>query len=162
MCTIVAIEPSRAWIADQASTIRHFSQTQLAVTEQTSQHTAKFKHPPTEDLQMTFSPPARSKLSVDIRGMQRRDTFDITSGGRQIRATTWKQQQTLQLVAVPRVPRESGLKTAPLLSQSLHSLSSSSSQEGMIGVSHTHAPTDSRPGYVALITDVFNRKPLKP
>lgn len=79
-----------------------------------------------KELVMTFSPPARNKLSDEFREMQRRETFDIPIRGRQIRATTWKQQQNLELFAVPRAPRESGVRTVPLLSQSLHSLSSSS------------------------------------
>lgn len=76
---------------------------------------------------LTFSPPTHSKLSSEIRDIQRRETFDITSGGRAIRATTWKQQQNKQVFAMPKVPRELSLKPSSNLStQSLNSLSSSS------------------------------------
>lgn len=83
----------------------------------------EFKSPPKTNLKMTFSPPSRSKLSVDVREMQRRETFDIPSGGRTIRATTWKQQQNQQIFAVPKVPRELNLRPSMLASQSLNSLS---------------------------------------
>lgn len=74
---------------------------------------------------MIFSPP-RSQLSVDVREMQRRETFNVQSGGRSIRATTWKQlQNNQQLFAVPKVPRELILRPS-LATQSLSSLSSSS------------------------------------
>lgn len=74
---------------------------------------------------MTFSPP-RTKLS-DINP---RETFFISSNshGRDIRATTWKQQQNQKMFAVPKVPgaRESSYRTInSTISQSLTSLSSS-------------------------------------
>lgn len=59
--------------------------------------------------------------------MYRRETFVVSnSHGRDIRATTWKQQQNQQLFAVPRVPRESTVRSkSSTISQSLTSLSSS-------------------------------------
>ncbi|KAL7019821.1 hypothetical protein ACKWTF_011267 [Chironomus riparius] len=74
---------------------------------------------------MTFSPP-RTKLS-DINP---RETFFISSNsnGRDIRATTWKQQQNQQMFAVPKLPasREFSHKSiGSTISQSLTSLSSS-------------------------------------
>ena len=92
------------------------------------QQEPEFRSPPKKRVsKMTFSPPAHSKLSSNIREIQRRETFDVEGGGRQIRASTWKQQQNQQMFAVPRVPRELNLKPATnLTSQSLNSLSSSS------------------------------------
>jgi abnormal spindle-like microcephaly-associated protein len=66
------------------------------------QQEPEFKSPPKKAfMQMIISPPARRTLSADIKEMQRRETFVVPSGGRVIRATTWKQQQVL-------VGRESG------------------------------------------------------
>lgn len=86
----------------------------------------EFGSPPKKSFQMTFSPPARSKLSADVRMMQRRETFEVPSGGRVIRATTWKQQQNQEMFAVPKVPRDLNLRSSTLVTQSLNSLSSSS------------------------------------
>lgn len=57
-----------------------------------------------------------------MQDMQRRETFDIPAGGRMIRATTWKQQQNMEVFAVPKVPRELKLRST-LATQSLTSLS---------------------------------------
>lgn len=95
------------------------------------QQDPEFKSPPTGQkknfVQMTFSPPAHSRLSVDVREMQRRETFDIESRGRSIRATTWKQQQNHKGFAVPKAPRDLNLRPSSrqslATSQSLQSLS---------------------------------------
>lgn len=100
------------------------------------QEQPEFKSPTKKAfMHMTFSPPARRNFATDIQEMQRRETFVVPSGGRVIRATTWKQQQQV-------IGRESGkfqmitgresLKLQPRResTQSLHSLSSSSLASG--------------------------------
>lgn len=84
-----------------------------------------FKSPPRKAtaISMTFSPPSNNKLASEIREIRHRETFEDNSKGRKIRATTWKQQQTI--FAVPKVPRDLQLKPTNLTSQSLSSLSSS-------------------------------------
>lgn len=73
---------------------------------------------------LTFSPP-RTKPS-NIHEMYRRETFTVSSRGREIRATTWKQQQAKEVFAIPKVPRDLSMKQTPsTISKSLTSLSSS-------------------------------------
>ena len=83
--------------------------------------------PPQKKMQkMVFSPPVRNNLRTEIGMMQSRDA-SVNSHGRQIRATTWKQQQSQQVFAVPKAPRDLKLQKRPnLVTQSLTSLSSSS------------------------------------
>jgi abnormal spindle-like microcephaly-associated protein len=83
---------------------------------------SQFKSPLQRNVQMTFSPPQRSKLSIDIREMQRRETFIASSRGQEIRVTAWKQQQAQFNFQVPRIPRDSNTRPS-LTSQSLTSLS---------------------------------------
>ncbi|CRL03879.1 CLUMA_CG017003, isoform B [Clunio marinus] len=84
---------------------------------------SEFKSP-LKVMRMIFSPP-RNNLSTNINDIMRRETFDIESRGRMIRATTWKQKQAQQVFAAPKTPKTLNLRpSSSLISQSLHSLSS--------------------------------------
>lgn len=88
----------------------------------------EFKSPHQKKAQkMVFSPPARNKITTDIKEIQGRDIFDSSPGGRRIRATTWKHQQNREVFAIPKVPRDLQFQTRGIFAtQSLNSLSCSS------------------------------------
>lgn len=109
--------------SDESSSRFHQSPTIRRILKQ-----PEFKSPPQTNVRkMVFSPPARSSLAADIKGMHSREPFDNSPGGRHIRATAWKHQQKHQVFAVPKVPRDLNLHPrSSLVTQSLNSLSSSS------------------------------------
>lgn len=99
---------------------RRSKSAQTSPTVRRFQEEPEFRSPSNKRYQqMTFSPPTRNKLF---------DEVNYNSSGRTIRATTWKQSQNQQIFAVPRAPREQNLRLR--VSQSLHSLSSSSVASG--------------------------------
>jgi abnormal spindle-like microcephaly-associated protein len=96
----------------------------LSPTMKRIQEDPEFKpiSPKKSVFQMTFSPPRKSMSAETLR----RETFVVPRQGRQIRATTWKQQQNKEIFKVPKELKLTSSAAPRLSTQSLHSISNSS------------------------------------